>query len=103
MRAEPRRLDARVRVNQRFDEFEAHLDAWVSDLSRKGAFVRTRAPLAPGERVALYFTVLEPEMACVEGVGEVVRVQSDPPGVGVIFVELTPSSQAVLERVLAAT
>jgi hypothetical protein len=40
-------------------------------------------------------------MEFIEGVGEVVRVQDDPPGVGVVFSELSPASQAVLDRLLA--
>lgn len=95
-----RRLDARIRVNQDFEPFDGIIDAYVTDLSRSGAFVRTRAAMAVGARVDLYFTVLHPEMACVEGVGEVVRVQDNPAGVGVVFVSLTPSSLEVIDRVL---
>jgi hypothetical protein len=40
-------------------------------------------------------------METVTGVGEVVRVQNDPPGVGVVFSDLTPESAAVIERMLA--
>jgi hypothetical protein len=31
----------------------------------------------------------------------VVRVQADPPGVGVVFVSLSPSSPAIIDRLLA--
>ncbi|MEZ4394572.1 MAG: PilZ domain-containing protein [Polyangiales bacterium] len=103
MEPERRRLAARLRVNHDFEPFEGIIDAFVTDLSATGAFVRTRAAMPVGSRVDLYFTVLHAEMECVEGVGEVVRTQEDPPGVGVVFVELTPASRAVIERVLAAS
>lgn len=96
------RLAARIRVNHDFDPFEGVIESFVTDLSRTGAFVRTRTKMTVGSRVDLYFTLLQAEMECVEGVGEVVRVQDDPPGVGVCFVELTPASRALIDRVLAA-
>lgn len=102
MSEERRRLEARIGINQEFDAFEGIIDEYVTNLSRSGAFVRTRASIPVGARVNLHFTVLHEEMDAVDGVAEVVRVQGDPPGVGVVFVELTPASVAVLERVLAA-
>lgn len=97
-----RRIEARVAINREFEPFEAIIDEYVTNLSRSGAFVRTRAKHAVGARVTLHFTVIHGEMEAIDGVAEVVRVQDDPPGVGVVFVELPPASRAVLERVLAA-
>ena len=96
-----RRGDDRVTINQEFESFDAFIEEYVTNLSRRGAFLKTRSPLAVGTKVNLRFTVLHDEMEFIEGVGEVVRVQDDPPGVGVVFSELSPSSQAVLDRLLA--
>ena len=96
-----RRTEGRVTINQEFESFDAFIEEYVTNLSRRGAFLKTRTPLAVGTRVNLRFTVLHEEMEFIEGVGEVVRVQSDPPGVGVVFSELSPTSQAVLDRLLA--
>jgi len=96
-----RRTEDRVTINQEFESFDAFIEEYVTNLSRRGAFLKTRSPLAIGTKVNLRFTVLHDEMEFIEGVGEVVRVQDDPPGVGVVFSELSPASQAVLDRLLA--
>ena len=36
----------------------------------------------------------------IEGVGEVVRVENDPPGMGVVFTELSQYSKHLIERLL---
>lgn len=96
-----RRADDRVTINQEFESFDAFIEEYVTNLSRTGAFLKTRTPLTVGTKVNLRFTVLHDEMEFIEGVGEVVRVQDDPPGVGVVFSELNPASRAVLDRLLA--
>ena len=96
-----RRGDERLTINQEFESFDAFIDEYVTNLSRTGVFIKTRTPLAVGTRVNLQFTVLHDDMELVEGVGEVVRVQADPPGIGVVFSELTPASQALIDRLLA--
>ena len=101
MSDESRRGDDRVTINQEFESFDAFIEEYVTNLSRTGAFLKTRSPVAIGTKVNLRFTVLHDEMEFIEGVGEVVRVQDDPPGVGVVFSELSPASQAVLDRLLA--
>ena len=96
-----RRAEDRVTINQEFESFDAFIEEYVTNLSRRGAFLKTRTPLAIGTKVNLRFTVLHEDMETIEGVGEVVRSQHDPPGVGVVFSELTPESAAVIERMLA--
>ena len=46
------------------------------------------------------FTVIVEEVETIEGDGEVVRVQEDPPGMGVVFTELTEYSETLLTRLL---
>ena len=96
-----RRVEERVTINQEFESFDAFIDEYVTNLSRTGAFIKTRHALPVGTKVNLHFTVLHEDMETVTGVGEVVRVQNDPPGVGVVFTELTPESTAVIEQMLA--
>jgi hypothetical protein len=36
----------------------------------------------------------------IEGIGSVVRVQKDPPGMGVVFKELSSYSKKLIERLL---
>lgn len=101
MTDDQRRSDDRVTINQEFESFDAFIDEYVTNLSRSGAFIKTRTPLTVGQRVDLRFTVLQDSIETIEGVGEVVRVQADPPGVGVVFVSLSPSSPAIIDRLLA--
>jgi hypothetical protein len=40
------------------------------------------------------------DIETIEGAGEVVRVDKDPPGMGVVFRELTTYSKGLLEKLL---
>lgn len=92
----------RIRVNQELAAVEAHLSEYVTDVSRTGAFIRSKDPLPVGTRVNLKFALIGDEIEVIEGVGEVVRVQlaSDPggQGMGVIFRRLSESSIKLLDR-----
>jgi hypothetical protein len=99
---DPQRREERVTLNKEFESFEAFLAEYVSNVSRSGAFVRSPAPLAVGTKVNLRFTVMMDGVEVVEGVGEVVRVCEDPPGMGVVFTELSSYSEAILTRLLTA-
>jgi uncharacterized protein (TIGR02266 family) len=96
------RKDDRVTLNKEFGSFDAFLSEYVSNVSRSGAFIRARQPLPVGTRVNLVFSVLMDGVEVVEGVGEVVRVHDDPAGMGVVFTELSNTSQAIIERLLTA-
>ena len=94
------RTDARVTLNKEFESFDAFIHEYVTNISRSGAFVKSRDPLPVGTRVDLRFTVIMDDVETIEGVGEVVRVQDDPPGMGVVFTELSQYSQHLLARLL---
>ena len=94
------RLEPRITVNKDFDSFEQFVREYVSDVSRSGAFVRTKDPLPIGTVVNLRFTIIMGQLEILEGVGKVVRSQEDPPGMGVVFTELSKYSAALLERLL---
>ncbi len=98
-----RREDARVTINKEFESFDAFIHEYVTNISRTGAFVRSKQPLPVGTRVDLKFTVVMDDIETIEGVGEVVRVQEDPPGMGVVFVELSRYSEQLLGRLLVRT
>ena len=88
----------RVSINQEFAAVEQHLSEYVTDLSRTGAFIRSKDPLPVGTRVNLKFSLLVVEIEVIEGVGEVVRVQKLPQGMGVIFRRLSESSIKLLDQ-----
>ena len=96
------RKDERVTINKEFESFDAFVSEYVSNISRSGVFIRSRTPLKIGTKVNLKFTGLMDDVEVIEGVGRVVRLVDDPPGMGVVFTELPSYSKAVLERLLTA-
>ncbi len=97
------RRETRVTINKEFESFDAFIYEYVTNISRTGAFVKSTEPLPVGTRVDLRFTVIMDEVETIEGVGEVVRVQNDPPGMGVVFTELNQYSQNLLARLLTVS
>jgi hypothetical protein len=63
-------------------------------------FIKSQTPLAIGTRVNLRFTVIMDDIETIEGIGEVVRVEKDPPGMGVVFRELSTFSKDLIEKLL---
>ncbi len=94
------RRDDRVTINKEFESFDAFIHEYVTNISRSGVFVKSKQPLPVGTRVNLRFTVIMDDIETIEGVGEVVRVESDPPGMGVVFTELSQYSQHLIDRLL---
>lgn len=100
---ESRRDEERVTINKEFESFDAFIHEYVTNISRSGVFIRSKNPLDVGTLVNLKFTVIMDDIETIEGTGEVVRVESDPPGMGVVFTELTGYSQRLIERLLTRT
>ena len=98
----PPRKNERVTINKEFESYDAFITEYVTNISRTGVFVRSKAPLPVGTKVNLRFTVIMDDIETVEGVGEVVRVHDDPPGMGVVFTELSGYSQGLIEKLLTA-
>ena len=94
------RREERVTINKEFESFDAFIDEYVTNISRTGVFIRSKQPLPVGTRVNLRFTVVLSDLETIEGQGEVVRVQDDPPGMGVVFTSLTSYSAGLLEKML---
>lgn len=92
----------RAQVNSEFGAVDAHLSEYVTNVSRTGAFIRSKDPLPVGTRVNLKFTILLEEIEVIEGVGEVVRVQGAAApggqGMGVQFRRLSEASVKLLEK-----
>jgi hypothetical protein len=91
------RKDERLTINKELASLEELVEC-VSNVSRSGVFVQRAEPLPVGSKVHLEFTVLVDGVHTIEGEGEVVRVQDDPPGMGVVFTSLSPASQALIFR-----
>lgn len=97
-----RRDSDRVTINKSFDSFDQFVREYVTNVSGSGAFIRTNAPLPIGTEVDLKFSIVLESVETIEGVGEVVRVETDPPGVGVVFKRLSTYSRELIERLLVA-
>lgn len=92
--------DDRVTINHEFASLDAFVAEYVTNISRSGVFIRTKQPLPIGTKVNLRFTVIMDEIETIEGIGEVVRVQESPPGMGVVFVQLTSHSQDLIAKLI---
>ena len=95
-----RRKDERVTINKEFESFDAFINEYVTNISRSGVFIKSKQPLPVGTRVNLRFTVIMDDIETIEGTGEVVRVEEDPAGMGVVFRELTSYSQNLIDKLL---
>jgi Tfp pilus assembly protein PilZ len=96
------RKHPRLTINKEFPSFDSFVEEYVTNISRTGVFVRSDEPPSVGTEVNLRFTVVAEGIETIEGVGEVVRVQHDPSGVGVVFTRLNSYSSHLLERLLTA-
>jgi uncharacterized protein (TIGR02266 family) len=94
------RIEKRVTINKEFESFDAFVHEYVTNVSRSGVFIRSKEPLPIGTEVDLTFTVIMDDVQTIEGAGQVVRVQDDPPGMGVAFTKLTKYSEDLLVRLL---
>jgi hypothetical protein len=94
------RKNQRVTINKDFESFDQFVAEYVTNVSRSGVFIKSEAPLPVGSEVNLRFTVVLDQLEVIEGVGEVVRVETDPPGMGVVFRELGSYSSRLIERLL---
>ena len=90
----------RVTINKEFESFDAFIQEYVTNISRTGVFIKSQQPLPVGTRVNLRFTVIMDDIETIEGVGEVVRIEKDPPGMGVVFRELSAYSKELVEKLL---
>ena len=52
------RQEERVTINKEFESLDAFVSEYIANVSRSGAFVRTRDPLPVGTHINLCFTVL---------------------------------------------
>jgi uncharacterized protein (TIGR02266 family) len=96
------RKHERLTINKEFDSFDQFIQEYVTNISRSGAFIKTDTPLPVGTEVNLRFTVIMNDIETIEGVGKVVRVESNPPGMGVVFEELSSYSKQLIEKLLTA-
>ena len=95
-----KRAGERVTINKEFESFDAFIQEYVTNISRTGVFIKSQTPLSIGTRVNLRFTVIMDDIETIEGIGEVVRVEKDPPGMGVVFRELSTFSKDLIEKLL---
>lgn len=100
MEQDESRTEERVTINKEFESYDAFINEYVTNISRTGAFVRSKSPLPVGTKVNLRFTVIMDDIETIEGEGEVVRVHDDPAGMGVVFTELSNYSKGLLDKLL---
>lgn len=94
------RQEPRLTINKEFDSFDQFIQEYITNISKSGVFIKTKEPLPIGTSVDLRFSVIMDDIETIEGVGEVVRVQDDPPGMGVVFRQLSRYSKDLIEKLL---
>lgn len=94
------RASERVTINKEFASFDAFLEEYVTNISRTGVFIKSKSPLPVGTLVNLRFTVIMDDIETIEGTGEVVRVDDNPSGMGILFREISSYSKNIIERLL---
>ena len=72
----------------------------MSNISTSGVFVRSGEVVEVGTHVNLNFTILMDEVETITGIGEVVRIQESPAGLGIEFRSLSEESMAIIERLM---
>jgi hypothetical protein len=100
MADDDKRGNDRLTINKEFESFDAFIQEYVTNISRTGVFIKSQAPLKVGTSVNLRFTVIMEDIETIEGIGEVVRVEKDPPGMGVVFRELSTYSKGLIDLLL---
>jgi hypothetical protein len=100
MSDDDKREGERLTINKEFESFDAFIQEYVTNISRTGVFIKSASPPKIGTRVNLQFTVIMDDIETIEGVGEVVRVEKDPPGMGVVFRELSTYSKGLIDKLL---
>lgn len=91
----------RIPINREYGSVQEFIHEYVSNISLTGAFIRSKDPLPVGTRVNLKFSIIADEIEIIEGIGEVVRVSTTPPGMGVVFRKLSEASQELIRRLCA--
>jgi hypothetical protein len=97
-----KRKTKRITINKQFDSFDQFVHEYVTNVSGAGVFIKSDAPLPVGSEIKLKFSVVLDQIETIEGTGIVVRVERDPPGMGVVFKELDAYSKTLVERLLVA-
>lgn len=97
---EKKRDGDRLTINKEFESFDAFIQEYVTNISKSGVFIKSSTPLPIGTKVNLHFTVIMEDIETIEGVGEVVRVETNPPGMGVVFRELSAYSRQLIDKLL---
>ncbi len=100
MVSDDKRGEERVTINKEFESFDAFIQEYVTNISRTGVFIRSQTPLAIGTSVNLRFTIIMDDIETIEGLGEVVRIEKDPSGMGVVFRELSTYSKGLIDKLL---
>jgi hypothetical protein len=97
-----KRKSTRITINKQFDSFDQFVHEYVTNVSGAGVFIKSDAPLPVGSEIKLKFSIVLDQIETIEGTGIVVRVERDPPGMGVVFKELDAYSKTLVERLLVA-
>src|SRR6185436_18675340 len=79
--------------------FVDFIETQSMNISRSGMFIASRASVPIGTGIDFEFSLAD-GFPLLRGKGEVTRVSTNPPGVGVRFDELDESSRKLIDRIV---
>ena len=104
------RAHERIDVSEEYEPIDALVRQYATNISKGGAFIRTKQVLPIGTEVNLRIPVITDDededlddLYFIEGVGRVVRIEESPgnEGFGVVFLSLTDESQKLVDTLTA--
>lgn len=102
---ERQRVPLERKISLKFKEFRGFITEYSDNLSLGGMFIRTTSP-KPAGTIFDFELSLTDDFKLVQGIGEVVWIREQdagperPAGMGVRFLDLSPESRKLIERIV---
>jgi uncharacterized protein (TIGR02266 family) len=93
------RAQVAVPVRYRYESFIDFVETQSMNVSRSGMFIASKSSVPIGTAIDFEFSLAD-GFALLRGRGEVVRISSTPPGVGVRFHQLDEPSRKLIDRIV---
>jgi uncharacterized protein (TIGR02266 family) len=88
-----------VPVRYRYQSFVEFIETQSMNVSRSGMFIASKASVPVGTPIDFEFALAD-GFPLLRGTGEVTRLSTNPPGVGVRFNQLDEPSRKLIERIV---
>ena len=93
------RVGLRAPIKLEYPSFQTFVDTQSANISRTGMFILTPENVPVGAKVSFELS-LDDGFVLISGEAEVARASAEPKGLGVRFLEISPDSRALIDRVV---